>query len=328
MEDKTDESPAEEIIETPSEVIENDSPEAVDALEQASDVEGDLIENPGLEEVEDDSDEEVIEPDSPDADAGDEPDAEQAPEPPEPDAEPEPQPQPAPEAAPEAPVDPGAFQPKGDYSFEVTTLDGKTVKITSQAEADAFAEQLDKEEGLISVSQLTKFTRGVSRMDNGLEREQGEWQANKTKFEEQTQANEARETQIANWGKELKYLETKGLLPKIDATKDRDWLGNKEDEAVKARMDVFAWMDTENKARTEAGIAPVTSAVDAFQMMRAEQAEQSASDAKNEAGDKRRAKGSMVGGNAPHLPSNMPKNSIVGEGGSLNDVLHDFQMNM
>lgn len=296
---------------------------------------GDVVENPVIEEEEEAS-EEPVEP------------AEEPGEPAEEPTEPE-QPaetEEAPEAPAEEPVeeivpekdetgvydptvpDPGEFQPKQDYSFEVTTTDGKTVKISSQEEADKFAERLDNEEGLVSASQFAKFTRLTARMDVGVERERADYQAEREKFELQQAQEKVRNEQIIQWNNELNYLQAKGLLPEIPADKNADWLKNREDPAVKARMDIFEWMDKENQARRSAGIGEVTSAVDAYQLMKAEQSVDEQKTERKRETTERQARGKMVSSSSPYIESNTPNNSIIGEGGNLNDLILEAQMNL
>lgn len=320
--DQADKSTTEEVAETST----NQEVE----IDREPDVQGDVVENPVLEEEQDDDDgqdeapktaedEEPPEDDSPQEDG----------------SEVQPEDKPSDEVAaekdetgvfsPPTATDPGEFQPKGNYAFEVTTIDGKTIKITNQAEADAFAERLDNEPELISPSQFTKFTRGVSKMDVGLEREQADFNKQKEDYEFQQAQEQVKNEQIQQWNNEVNYLEAKGMLPKIDPAKNADWLGNADDPAVKARMDVFNWMQKENDARRQAGIGEVTSVVDAFRMMSAEQAENTAKEERTKEGDSRRAKGSMITGKAPYVPSNAPKDSIIGPGGSLRDLVYEAQ---
>lgn len=304
--DVVDEPVVEEII----------AEEPVVELDKPTEVEGDLVENAVLEEASDEPVEEVadtVEEDQVDDDTVEESEDEESVS------------EPVVDEVVEA-IDPGAFQPKGDYSFEVTTADGKTVKITSQAEADAFAERLDNEENLLTARQFLQFGRQVAKMDNGIAREESEFQTQKDAFEAQQVSEKARSEQVNQWSNELKYLQAKDLIPEIPKNIDvaGGWDKNPEDPGVKARMDIFKWMETENNDRRAAGIAEITSAVDAFRLMQADTTEQADKVERTTERTTRQSKGKMVTGGSSFTPENTQKDSIVGEGGSLRDLVTEF----
>ena len=329
MPDKADES-------NTNELPENETNDSAGELEQASAIRGDLVENPALE-VEDgakDSSESESgdkgEGAGGDDTTGEESETEEGasgPEETETAAELTTEEDDAGVYEQPKTQDPGDFQPKGDYSFEITTTDGKTIKINSQAEAETFAEILDENPDLISASQFTKFNRSIARMDVGLERERQDYEDNKAKFEQEQAQAEVRDNQIRQWNGELNYLRSKGLIPTPTKEQDADWLNNKDADGIKEALSIFEWMDKENQARRQAGIAEVVSAVDAFQMMKAEQSEQIAQEERQREGEQRRSKGKMIGDNAPHQSVNQPAGSIIGEGGSLRDLVNEYQLN-
>lgn len=304
------------------------------------DVEGELVENPVIEEVADDdasTDEETNEnaedddknpeetgsdTDSERLSADDESEKEESAE-----STPELKPE-KDEAGVYEPIakDPGEFQPKGDYSFEVTTKDGKTVKISTPEEAEKFADRIDSEDDLLSARQFVQFNRNFSKMDRSIEKEESDYKTEKEQFDTQTAAQEVRDEQIQQWNNGLNYLQAKGKLPEIAKGVDvpGGWEKNPDDPGVKARMDIFKWMEVENKAREAAGIDEITNVVDAFGLMQAEQ-ESTAADTERKAETKaRQKKGSMVGGNAPYTPEQDQKGSIIGTGGSLRDLEAEY----
>lgn len=308
-------------------------------LDRPTDVTGDLIENPVLEEEVEDQEDDVSDDSAEDADedtGGEEDDSDRTTDGTEPGES---------EQAPEADVtaekdetgvysnttaaDPGEFQPTGDYGFDVTTADGKTIKINTPAEAEAFAERLDNEEGLLTARQFIQFNRGVSRMDNGIDREQAAHEAEKEAFETQQAQVRVRDEQITQWSKEVNYLEAKGLVPKItNELNTANWTDPKiaEEPAVKERLAIFKYMETENNERRAAGIAELTSAVDAFRLMQADSQEDTGKVTSKRETAERRARGKMVSGNSSFTPANEQPNSIIGEGGNLRDLIAEAQM--
>ena len=224
-------------------------------------------------------------------------------------------------------VDPGDFKPAGDYSFEVTTLDGKSHKISSSEEADNFAVALDKNPELISASQFVAFNRGLARMERLLEAEQWAWKNQKEAFAKEQAVTETRNATLSQWDKEIKYLRERGDLPTITSQfNNADWADAEiaKEPAVKETIELFDWMEGENGRREKVGLEPIKSVLDAFEIREAQTLRQELKGTKNKAIKTRQAKGAMVGGNAPHVPSNTPKDTIIGEGGSLNDLVTEF----
>lgn len=303
-------------------------------LDRPTDVDGELVENPTLE-VEDETD------DTQDGDGTDDSETGTSGDGTEDDSSTEEGsaeasgddestvPEPTPELAEPTPPlpNPGDFQPRGDYGFEVITADGKTVKINTVAEAEAFADRLDSEENLLSARQFIQFNRNVSKMDRGVEREQETYETQKEAFETQQRQEQVRNEQVGQWNNEINYLATKGLIPEITSELNAsNWTDPTvaEQAPVKERLAIFKWMETENNARREAGISEITSAVDAFSLMKAESQETVASEEKNAEVTERQARGKMVSGNSSFIPEASQKDSIVGEGGSLRDLVTEF----
>lgn len=222
--------------------------------------------------------------------------------------------------------DPGDFKP-GDYSFEVKTSDGKTVKISTPEEAEAFAAKLDDDPSIVSASQFLALGRKTAAMEQRLEQDRKVWEDDKKKFDAQQEQGKAREKTTEQWGKEINYLRGTGKLPTITPEQSTaDWSDPEvaKQSGIKEVMDVFKWMETENGRRVQAGLAPMQSFLDAYRGHQEETREQQVKEEADKATKVRQTKGGMVTGNAPHIPSNTPKNSIVGEGGTLNDLMADF----
>lgn len=238
---------------------------------------------------------------------------------------------PAPELKPEEPPtpkveDPGEFKP-GDYSFEIKTTDGKTVKITSQEDIEEFAAKLDEKPELVSASQYTLFNRKSVSLDQGLANDKSRYEAQKAEYDKEQTLIEDNNKKIVQLNNEMNYLAKNGNLPEItDELNASDWSDPKvaEEPAVKARIEILRWMEAENAKRVEAGLERVTSAVDAYNTMQLEALKQQQSDDVSREKTARQDKGSMVGGSAPHNPANNPANSIIGLGGSLDDVVTEF----
>lgn len=225
--------------------------------------------------------------------------------------------------------DPGEFKP-GDYSFEVKTTDGKTHKITSPEEAYELAKTFDENPELASASQFMALASKTALMERGLAEDESKYKAQKEQYDQAQEAIKTRNETIQRWDKELKYLEGAGQIPKLDPKLDTPEAGTKwatefrNEPGVKERMDILDWVQKENTKRIEAGLEPMTSILDAHTAMRLEQTLQANADTVSREKEQRRARGSMVGGTAPHKPENNPSNSIVGLGGSLDDLLTEY----
>src|SRR3990167_3637631 len=188
---KADEQP---VPETPKDEPKEPKSEVEQAIDDiAEGVEGEVVENPDILGEEEDADTEDEKPAGEEekpaeeeaassSDAGEsEPESESA-EPSE-ELKPEKDETKEPEGVYAPPVpDPGEFQPKGDYSFEFTTTDGKTIKINNPEESDAFAKSLDDSPDLISASEFLKFNRNVARMDVSIDGERRAFDADKERF--------------------------------------------------------------------------------------------------------------------------------------------------
>lgn len=222
--------------------------------------------------------------------------------------------------------DPGEFK-AGDYSFQVTTTDGKSYNITNLEEAEAFAAQLDQQPELISASQFMALNRKTAMMERGILEDQQKWEAQKATYDQQKALAETRDSTINQWNNEINYLATNGDIPAItDEMNSADWTNPEvaKDPAVKARLEIFKWMEGENNKRMAAGLDPIRSVIDAHNAMQLDAMRKQNRETVTREKKTRQAKGSMIGGSAPYQPSNNPANSIVGAGGSLDDIILEY----
>lgn len=223
-------------------------------------------------------------------------------------------------------TNPGDFQP-GDYAFDITTTDGKTVKISTPEDADAFAARLDDEEGLISAAQFLQFNRKSAIMDIGINNDRANYDKDKETFEAEQQLDVVRDETMKQWGNEIDYLTERGELPKLsDSLSKADWTDPEvaKQPGVAERVALLAWMDSENNRRIDAGIEPMRSMLDAHNAM---QLEAMRSDQKKTAeADRvaRQRRGSMVGSPAASEPIAKTSKGVVGLGGTLDDLVVDF----
>lgn len=223
-------------------------------------------------------------------------------------------------------ADPGEFKPN-DYSFEVTTTDGKTHKIASIEEAEALAATLDDNPELISASQFMTLNRKTAVMDRGIQDDKQKHEATKTQYDQEQALAKTREDALVQWNNEINYLASNGDLPAISAEMNSaDWSDPEvaKDPAVKARLEIFRWMDTENTKRMGAGLEPVKSVVDAHNAMQLEALKKGNQDTASREKSQRQAKGSMVAGSSSYTPASKAEAGIIGPGGSLDDLVLEY----
>ncbi len=259
--------------------------------------------------------------------------AEPEPEAPEPEPESEPEPKPAaepdesvPEPAPVA-ADPGDFQP-GDYSFEVETTDGKTVKISTPEDAESFASRLDNEEGLINASQFLNFNRKTAAMDIGIAADKKAYDAAQVVYKEAAAEEQVRTDSLAQWGRELEYLRGQDELPPLKPElNSADWTDAEvaKDPGVAATVELLSWMDSENNRRIDAGLSPITSVLDAHAAMQLQAIKSAAKASDDKDRSTRQRKGAMVGsGAATEEPLVRQGRDITGSGGTLDDLVGEY----
>lgn len=218
--------------------------------------------------------------------------------------------------------DPGEFQ-SNDYSFEVTVLDAdgnkpKTVKVTN---IEQWEELLDSEPNLGSSLAVNKAFRQAQKMESGTESDRKAWEEAKAEYDKAVE-NEAlfeqRNSQIFN---EMQYMINRGNLPKLtqEESNSLDW----SDKAViaahpniKPHNELLTFMRTENLTRLKAGLAPLNSALDAYNAMQLDTRRQQEVNNKRERGEARKEAGARISGtsSAP-ISSNAPKGVAVGRVG-------------
>lgn len=221
--------------------------------------------------------------------------------------------------------DPGEFTP-GDHSFTITLNDGKTYKVTSSEDADAVAELLDENPDLATAKTLIGFNRQLAKMEANIERDRAVYDEQKTAYEAAQSQTAARDTMITNLNNGMNYLESKGLLPELPAalnTADVKWEDHPDDPAVKARLDLLAYMSTENDNRIAAGLEPNFDIIAAYNAKRLEDLQKEEVTTSKRDKQTRQAKGAMVSGRSPSVVSNQKPGEIVGVGGSLNDLSYE-----
>lgn len=229
--------------------------------------------------------------------------------------------------APEVPVtvpDPGVFTPT-DYSFSVMVFDGegkngRPTKINSIEEWDSL---LEGEPNLGSSSATLKAERAATRMVSNSERDKTDYDTKKANFDK---AKEAADTEMAGTQRiidEMSYLVSRGDLPPITAEQvNLNWKDPAiaKQPGIKEQVELVAYMQNESAKRVAAGLAPMTSLIDALTSMKLDQRNKQASTTKVKAGEARREAGARVAGVQPQPASAAPKGISVGRGGSLKDL--------
>lgn len=243
--------------------------------------------------------------------------------------EPEAPPATAPEVAePTAELeDPGDFKP-GDYAFEITTKDGEVHKITTLEEARKFAEGLDEAPENISASAFMDFNAKVARMTMGVEQDKVRYEAAKLLFDEQQAANEAQAKTISQIYTGLEYLVKKGAIPALDPKYDTAEMGKlwntpeyKDKPGIKERLELLQAMAKENKLRSSAGLDPSFDMVAVHTAMELDRIKTNEAEVRDKQHETVTQRGSMVTGPSVHVESNERPGTIVGTGGSLEDLV-------
>lgn len=214
--------------------------------------------------------------------------------------------------------DPGEYIPK-DYSFTVE-VDGKTHKITTPEQAAEFADENAEKMG---ARELVKFMRQANKMEDKLEKDKDEFDARKAKYEETKAAQEQQLSVINNVANEINYLVQKGQLPKVAAKYSKaDWSDPEvaKQPGVKEQVELLNYMRKENDARSKAGLAPLTSALDAFNAMELDRRNNNEVDEAKQQAEARKRAGSRIAGTSPKPVNVAPKGVAVGRAFSLSDL--------
>lgn len=189
--------------------------------------------------------------------------------------------------------DPGEYKP-ADYSFEVTLKDGKTVKVSTPEEAEKIADDPDNFE---TPKQLMDFINKQNKMVRNLDRDYDKWESQKKTYDEQVATEKERQETVQNLANGFEYLIAKGLMPKIDpADAVADWSNPEiaKHAGVKEHIELINYMTKENEARQKAGIPVLSSALDAYNAWKLENAGKQEEEERKTAGEQRRAAGARV----------------------------------
>lgn len=217
--------------------------------------------------------------------------------------------------------DPGDFKPT-DRSFDVTVYDaeGKAGQTKTIRSVDDWNQLLESDPNLGSAAALLKAQNAATKMDLQLDRERSDWEKQKTQYDEATQLETQRTESLNEMANEIKYLETKGELPAIDAKyENADWADSEvaKQPGVKERIDLLNYMRDENTARTRAGLKPMTSVLDAHNAYQLDQSKTAAQTARTKAAEARKAAGARVAGTTSAPVNVAPKGIMVGRTGVL-----------
>lgn len=214
--------------------------------------------------------------------------------------------------------DPGDFKPN-DYSFDVTLADGTTLKIEKPEDI----KNIPKDADFGSPDKFFEVQAAYNRMVSGIDADKRQYEADKKTYDDQQASIQSAEDTIANWDKELNYLQTKGKLPAVPTQyANADWRDPEvaKQPGVKERVEIYNYMVEENKAREAAGLPPMKSMLEAFNQMQVNSYEQKATEQQQRQNETRRQRGAMVGGQSAPAPNKGNSDMIVGSGGSLRDL--------
>lgn len=215
--------------------------------------------------------------------------------------------------------DPGEYVP-ADYSFTVE-IEGKTHKIGTPEEATEFADEHAEE---MTAKEILKFMRQSSKMEDRLEKDKDDHEKRKADYDTKKAASDEQSSSITNIANEINYLIGKDKLPKVAAKyANADWSDPEvaKQPGVKEQVELLTYMRKENDARTKAGLAPLTSALDAFNAMELDRRNSTEVDEEQEKTKARKQAGSRIAGTSPKPVNVAPKGIAVGRAlGSLSDL--------
>lgn len=220
--------------------------------------------------------------------------------------------------------DPGEFKP-ADYSFDVTILDaeGKNPRSRKISTIEQWDELLESDPNFGNATALLKAQRLATKMETGVERDQANYTERKTAYDEAVANEEARTTATNQIANEITYLVERGELPKVAAQYiNANWSDPSvaSQPGVKEQIALLNYMQRENAARTRAGLAPMTSALDAWNAFQLDEAKKTTETRTTEAGRQRREAGARVAGVAPNPTTAAPRGIMVGRAGRLEDL--------
>lgn len=220
--------------------------------------------------------------------------------------------------------DPGEFTP-ANYSFDVTVYDAegnkpKTVKVNSIDEWDTL---LESEPNLGSSVALSRAFRAAQKMELGADRDRQAYDKQKKEYDDAVAEQQQREIRGNTIFGEISYLIERGDLPKL-TREERDVLDWNDPAVVKAHPNIAAhndllkYMRKENANRVKLKLAPIQSALDAFNAMQLDTRRQSDAQKKKQDGERRQQMSSRVAsGTSTPLAANTPRGIAVGRVGDL-----------
>lgn len=229
--------------------------------------------------------------------------------------------------------DPGEFKPQ-DYSFEVVTFDEdgkkpKTVKVTSIEQWD---ELLEGEANLGSSAAVGKAFRAAQKMDANLERDRAAHESAVKEYEAAVESSQVRTQRNDNIFNEMNYLIGKGDLPKL-TVEERDNLDWDDGDVVKAHPNIkphkelLNYMRRENGTRDKAGLAPLSSVLDAFNAMQLDTRRKADTEKETKVAEARKQAGARVASGSPGPTSAVsPKGIAVGRVGDLGRLGQNWQV--
>ncbi len=225
-------------------------------------------------------------------------------------------------------ADPGTFTP-GDYSFEVQVFDGegkqllKTIKVTSLEQWDEVIAELDSNgQSFGPTIAAVRAQRAAERMDRGIEQDKAKYENAKAEYDKAVEDQAGRDRWTGQAAAELDYLVAKNELPPMPKefhVSTANWKDPKvaSQPAVKAQMELLKYFRTENATRAKAGLAPMTSLLDAWNGYAREQEKAATKDNKTANIAARRDAGSKVASTSPRPATAAPKGIAVGRTGLL-----------
>lgn len=229
--------------------------------------------------------------------------------------------------------DPGEFTP-GDYSFDVTVFDKdgnkpKTVKVSS---IDQWEQLLEEEPNLGSSVAVNKAFRQAQKMELNQEADQKAWAKDKEEYEQALANEKLQETRNNTIFNEINYLVGRGDLPKLTQEEQNNL--NWDDAAVQKahpniapHKELLNYMRSENATRLKNGLAPLNSALDAYNAMQLDTRRQADVETRKAAGEARKAAGARVSsGSSTPLSVAQPKGIAVGRVGDISRLGNNWNV--
>lgn len=219
--------------------------------------------------------------------------------------------------------DPGEFTPS-DYSFEITTYDeeGKNPRTRKISSVEQWDKLLDADPNFGNAAALLRAQRAATKMETALDRDKRDYDKAKADYDKAVEDVNTREAGSTRLISEMAYLEERGDMPRVPNKYRNDWntADAKKNDAVKQQLALLSYMSKENKSRTKAGLEPMHSLIDAYNAMQLDSRRTVEKNAKQAAGEARKAAGARVASGSPSPVGGAPAGISVGQGGSLRDL--------